>query len=377
MAAFLPHSGRSVLIEAEAAPGYHTTGRSAAIYSKVYGNALIRALSAASEDFFQSPPVGFSDHPLLTRRGTLFLADETQGGSLDKLEVEAAAAGAETTRLSATEAVQRVSILKPQSISQALWEPGAMDMDVEAIHRGFLKMAKARGVATLCNARVTDLRRRSGGAGWVVTAGDDVFEADILVNASGAWGDVLAKAAGVRPMNLNPLRRTAMIVAPPECTDVSKWPLVLDVDEQFYFKPEAGKLLLSPADETPSFPCDAFPEEIDVAIGVDRIQQVADLPVRRIEHQWAGLRTFAPDRSPVVGFDRNAPDFFWLVGQGGYGIQTAAALGRVAAALAARKPIPAEIADFGVSEAALDPDRFRLSASRFSGSGAQDVSVAR
>ncbi|MBS0332200.1 MAG: FAD-binding oxidoreductase, partial [Proteobacteria bacterium] len=181
----------------------------------------------------------------------------------------------------------------------------------------------------------------------------------VVIDAAGAWADQVAALAGVRPVGLQPMRRTAMMLDPPPGMDIHAWPAVIDVDELFYFKPDAGRLLASPADETPSDPCDAAPEELDVAICVDRVQQAADLPVRRVVRSWAGLRSFVADRSPVIGFDDAVPGFFWLAGQGGYGVQTAVAAARTAAALARGEGVPADIAAQGVTAAALSPTRLR------------------
>jgi D-arginine dehydrogenase len=247
-------------------------------------------------------------------------------------------------------------------LAGAALEEGSADIDVHALHHGFLREARAQGARLHLACRVEALAPSP--AGWTLTTTAGTFRAPVVVNAAGAWGDEVARRAGVAPLGLAPLRRTAILVQPPEWLACAAWPAAIDVDEQFYFKPDAGLLLLSPADETPSPPCDAQPEELDVAIAVDRFEQATGMQVRQVKHRWAGLRVFSPDRSPVAGFDPRAPGFFWLVGQGGYGIQTAAALGRVAAALAARESLPTDIAAMGVDAAMLGPARLEVDAPR-------------
>jgi D-arginine dehydrogenase len=253
-----------------------------------------------------------------------------------------------------------VPLIRPGYAVRALYEENARDIDVHALHQGYLRGFKAAGgvVRTDCEIRAL---QRDGGS-WRVSASGGDFGADIVVNAAGAWADEIAGRAGVPAIGLVPKRRTALIVAAPDGVRPNAWPMVVDVDERFYLKPDAGRLLVSPADETPSPPCDAQPEDIDVAVCVDRIQRAFDLEVRRIENKWAGLRSFVADKTPVVGYDPDVPGFFWLAGQGGYGIQSAPALARMAAAILERRPVPAFIADQGVDETALMPRRPELAA---------------
>ncbi|HVJ54575.1 MAG TPA: FAD-binding oxidoreductase [Aliidongia sp.] len=339
---------RTLLIEREAQPGYHTTGRSAALYSETYGNDVIRRLTSAGRPFFTAPPAGFAEHPLLTPLGCLFIARSDQQSSL-----AAHMAGSDRIRLvEAAEALRMVPALRPDYVAAAAHEPDAMDIDVHGLHQGFLRGARARGAELLCDAGVEAVERRRGA--WEITTKAGTIRAAVLVNAAGAWAEALGAMAGAKPIGLMPLRRTALIIDPPPGTDPHGWPMVIDAEETFYFKPDAGRLLASPCDETPSPPCDAQAEELDIAICIDRLQQAADLPVRRVLRSWAGLRSFVADRTPVVGFDPDIEGFFWLAGQGGYGIQTAPALGRAAAALATGGSIPADMA---VAEAALAPGR--------------------
>ncbi|PTX02717.1 NAD(P)/FAD-dependent oxidoreductase [Pararhodobacter aggregans] len=356
VAAELAAAGQDVLLlERESAPGYHTTGRSAALYTPSYGPPVIRALTRASAAAFNAPPSAERPYPLLRPRDVLFVANAGQGASL-----EAAAADLPVTRISAAEARAMLPLLREDYLAGALHDAGSADIDVEALHRQFLRALTAHRGELRLKAEVTGITR--AGKGWRIETPQGEITAEMLVNASGAWADDIARMAGVAPVGLVPKRRTAMLVAPPAGQNVDDWPMVVDIDETFYLRPDAGKLLLSPADETPSEPCDAQPDEWDVALCIDRVQQAVDLPVRRIDHKWAGLRSFVADKAPVVGPAPDAAGFVWVAGQGGYGIQTAPALGRTAAALALGQPIPQDIADHGVRAEALAPRRQALAA---------------
>lgn len=348
---------RVLLLERETQTGYHTTGRSAALFSVTYGPPVIRALSRASAAAFNAPPDGARPHPLLRPRGAMFIARADQRDKLDALEVEL---GAAAERIGCDEARARMPLLRPDYLAAALLDNVAADIDVDALHRQYLRALAARGGALRTAAEVLGLSR--DGAGWRVDTAQSSIRAEIVINAAGAWADEIAGLAGVVPVGLVPKRRTALLVAAPTGLNPEHWPMAVDVEEQFYIKPDAGKLLLSPADETPSPPCDAQPDEMDVAICIDRIQSAFDLPIHRIEHKWAGLRSFVADKCPVAGFAADAPGFFWLAGQGGYGIQSAPALARVAAAIALGGALPADIAAHGVTIAALEPRRRALAA---------------
>ncbi len=351
-AAYEMAADRSVLLlEQEAHPGHHTTGRSAALFSETYGNAAIRALTAGSRRFYMQPPAGFAT-PLLSPRGVVMVARPDQAA---RLQAWVESVGPAASAMTAAEVLARVPVLRRDYVGAGALEPGAMDIDVHALHDGYLRGAKARGAAIVTNARLDGLTRSE--AGWTVRGGADTWAAEAVVNAAGAWADQVAALAGAAPCGLQPMRRTALTVDLPDGVDAAGWPVVIDADEGFYFKPEGGRLLLSPADETPMPPCDVQPDELDIAICVDRVQRAADLPVRRVVRAWAGLRSFVADRTPVVGLDPGVPGFFWLAGQGGYGIQTAPAMGRLAAALLARRGVPADLADWGVDAAALAPGR--------------------
>ena len=344
-----------LLLEREGAHGYHTTGRSAALFIETYGNAVIRGLTRSSRAFFEAPPEGFCAYPLLTPRGCLTIGRADQAQAMADALAESRGAMAPLSR----EAVLAlVPSLRSDYVAGGLLEPAAMDADVEALHQGFLRGAKQRGAEIRLDQEVTVIERGAGG--FVVTCADgSAFEARVLVNAAGAWADVIARMTGVAPVGLQPMRRTAVIVDAPAGVDARAWPAVIDVDEQFYFKPDAGRILASPGDETPSEPCDAWADDMDVAICIDRMQAAADIPVQRIVRSWAGLRSFVPDRSPVIGFDDQVPGFFWLAGQGGYGVQTGPAAARTAAALALGERLPDDIAANDVTAESLSPTRLR------------------
>ena len=354
--------GSVIVLERESQPGYHSTGRSAALYTQTYGHPVVRALTVASWDFYTNPPQGFAEHPLLTPRGVLLIGRSDQTAALDRDFTEGRRLTPTVERLDRAQTLARAPFLNPNYVDGAVWEPEAMDMDVHAIHGGYLRGLKARGGRLVTDAGVTALERRDGL--WVATTPAGAFAAPVLVNAAGAWADGLADMAGVRPVGLVPKRRTAItfdpvFADPSDAAGLAGWPMTIDVDEQFYMKPESGRLLLSPADETPVEPCDVQPEEMDIAIAIDRMEQAVRFSVRRITHKWAGLRSFVADKVMVVGYDGSMDGFFWLAGQGGYGIQTAPAMGRTAAALATGGGLPPEVAALGVRVEDLAPARLR------------------
>jgi D-arginine dehydrogenase len=350
---------RVIVLEAEAQPGYHTTGRSAALYSETYGNAAMRAITTASKAFYLHPPEGFAQSPLLSPRGAMLVARADQLAALERLYSAASALVPNLRMLSGGQAREHVPVFTQEQVAAAMLEPDSMDIDVHALHHGYLRALKQRGGAVQCNARVTALTFAHGV--WQATTSAGVFTAPVIVNAAGAWADQIGALAGANPIGLMPKRRTAITFDAPAGTQTHHWPAVCDVDEQWYFKPEAGRILASPADETPSPPCDAQPEELDVAVLVDRITTHTTLTVPAIRSKWAGLRSFVADKSVVAGFDAQAPGFFWLAGQGGYGIQTAPAMGRIAAALVQGEKMPADVdacmRALGTSGAAIAPGR--------------------
>ena len=351
-----PHA-RVALIEREPHVGYHSTGRSAALYAPNYGSELVRRLTLAGQPFLVAPPSGFSATPLLRERGFLLIGNSAQLAARRTYEDEARAAGLETQRLTAREARELVPVLRPESCEWALLDPNAWDLDVEALLQGFLRGARAQGT-TVQTAREALAIARDGTA-WRITGPGFELRAEVVVNAAGAWADELAGRAGVAPLGLVPHRRTAFIFDPPEHVAIGKWPMVTDADGQFYFKPDAGRLLGSLAEEVPSAPVDAQPEDLDVAVAVDRIEQVVEFSVRRVIRSWTGLRVFGPDREPVSGFEPGAPGFYWHAGLGGYGIQTAAALGAFAAATILGRALPDALLERGVDPRQLQAQRLR------------------
>ncbi len=343
-----------LLLEAEDQLAYHSTGRSAAMFILNYGPPSVRALTAAGRMFFQTPPEGFCEHPLVGPRGILAVARTGQEGGIEAFVAE----GEGVEAISPEAALAKVPLLRREYLAATAYEADAREIDVHALHSGYVQGLKARGGRIVTKARVQGLERRA--AGWIVETTAGPFTAPVVVDAAGAWADEVAALAGLEPLGLVPKRRTAIIVdGPGEACDSSAWPVVADIgDNTWYFKPEAGgKLMVSPGDETPVPPCDIRPDELDIAVTVERFEQAMDLPVRRVEHSWAGLRTFAPDGTLVIGWDPRAEGFFWLAGQGGYGIQTAPAAARLAAALICRNPVLRENQGAGLDAAVLAPGR--------------------
>jgi len=334
LAYFAAAGARVVVIEAEDAPGYHTTGRSAAFWVASYGGPDVLPLTAASKPFFDAPPPGFADVALLHPRGGLHLDSPVDPHALDRLATDFAATEVAFERLDAAVLADRYPILRAAWRRRALYEPDCFDIDVAALHAGFLRGARHAGAVVATGARVESLERQAGG--WRIGTTAGAFEAAIIVNAAGAWGDAVAALAGAAPIGLTPLRRTMAVIATDPAPD-SALPVILDAAGSFYFKPDAGRYWVSPHDEIADVARDTAPEEIDIATAVARFEDAAQPRVIRVERSWAGLRTFAPDRLPVYGFDAAVPGLFWCVGQGGFGIQTAPAAGALAAALLLRQ----------------------------------------
>lgn len=352
----LAASLRVVLLEREEQPGYHATGRSAALYSAIYGNASVRALTRASRDFLDNPPPGFAEHPLLTPRGALFFGNESQQARLRKFYAEVAPLDSRVRWLGSGEVSELVPVLKAESAEGGVFDAGAMDMDVHALHHGYLRGARARGALLMTDAGVERIVFADGV--WRLMTRQGSVSTTCMVNAAGAWADDLARMASLPPIGITPLRRTALVVETDPVPDRFDWPMAIDADETLYFKPDAGRILVSPADETLTQPCDAQPDELDIAVAIDRFENVTELQVKKITGKWAGLRSFAPDRTPVIGFDARQPGFFWLAGQGGYGIQTAPGIAMLARALIAGAALPEQLLAAGVAPEALSPARF-------------------
>lgn len=346
------------LLEREEQPGYHSTGRSAALFTETYGNATMRALTRAGRGFYLQPPAGFAEHPILTPRGTLLVGTASQREALEQGLADCAALAPGLELWSGAQVRARVPVFNADQVDGAVWEPHAMDIDVHALHHGYLRGARARGATLHCNAGAENIEHRGGR--WFVQTRQGGFSAPVLINAAGAWADEVARQAGVRCIGLQALRRTVITFDAPAGAALHDWPAVIDIDEQYYFKPEAGRLLGSLADETPSAPCDAQPDEYDVALLADRIGHATTLQIRRVHSKWAGLRSFVADRTMVAGYDAQAPGFFWLAAQGGYGIQTASAAARAAVALVLQRPLPSDLQDQGLAAGDLAPDRAAL-----------------
>ncbi len=343
------------LLEQESTLAFHTTGRSAALFLETYGNASIRALTTASRSFLIDPS-GYFESNLLTPRSLLQFAARGRGAALESMHIQARKLTPDAQLISPMQAHALFPLLRPESIDMAMYEPGSMEIDVHALHQGFVRGLRARGGVIATRSGVVELRRREGM--WQVgTADGTTREAPVVVNAAGAWADSLADLAGAARVGLRPLRRTIFLVGTPDGLDTSQWPTLSDIDESFYLKPERDQMLCSPADETPSEPRDARPDELEIARALDAIDTTTTLGARHVRSSWAGLRSFVADRTPVVGFDPSVSGFFWCAGQGGYGIQTCAALSRVGAALARGEGAPSDVLARGLDVADLAPGR--------------------
>lgn len=327
LGAQLVSQGRVIILEMEKQPGYHSTGRSAAFFAPAYGNKVVRDITTASEPFFRRPPNNFTDVALLHPREALFVARQDQCESMSSLLTKTSHLRA----LDATRLTEKVPILDTNVLVSGAVDKTGGDLDVDAILQGFLRQFRSGGGELCLDTKVVQLKRTNDM--WIVRTENAEYKSATVVNAAGAWADSIAESAGLAGLGIKPLRRTVVLVDAPEGTDISDWPLTIDIDEQFYFKPDAGQLLISPADESPERPCDAQPDEVDIAIAIERFQQVTVLQVQKVNHSWAGLRSFAPDRSFVTGFDPRSTGFFWLAGQGGYGVQSSPALADIAAYL--------------------------------------------
>lgn len=349
---------RVLLIEREAQPGYHSTGRSAAMFMEAYGTAQIQALTRASRAFYEAPPEGFCEHPLLEPRGCLYVASVEQRELLEQTHAQNLANGTEVSLLDRDAALALVPSLRGETLAGAVLESGAMDLDVHALHQGFLRGYRAAGGELRCNAELIQAVYLDN-LWQVELAGGSRLQARQLVNAAGAWADCVAEQCGVGRIGLQPCRRSAFTFPGPADQDFAGWPAVIGVDESFYFKPDAGQLLGSPANADPVEPQDAAPEELDVALGIYNIESMTTLTIRRPSHTWAGLRSFVADGDLVVGFDAHAPAFFWLAAQGGYGIQSAAGASRLAADLLLGQPLCSSLVSQGVAPERLSPARFQ------------------
>ena len=325
-AAMMASDAKVIVLETEDVIGSHSTGRSAAIYIRNYGNATLRALNAASEPLLQNPEK-IGETSVLSPRGEMLVAREEEIP-----ELEAYLNGAEgIERLSPAEAINLFPLLREEAVAAAAIERSAQDIDVDKLFQAFARTLRHAGGEIITKAPVTALTR--AGSVWHIKTPQGTFEAPIVVNAAGGWADTIARMAGLKPLGLTPMRRSAALLPAPDGYDITHWPLVASASETWYAKPEAGLLMVSPADEDPVEAHDAWADDMVLAEGLDRFEQSMKMTVTRVERSWAGLRTFAPDRTPVVGFSPQTEGFFWLAGQGGYGIQTSPALSQLAADL--------------------------------------------
>lgn len=357
IASALSSTHRVLLLEREDQPGYHATGRSAAVFTAIYGNETVRALSRASRECLTAPPDGFADHALVSPLGNMFVARADQLGRLEAF-FERPDIAPLTTWMDAAATRRLCPLLAEPYVAASVYEPGALAIDVDALQQGYLRAFRRNGGTLATQSGLEGLDHQDGR--WTLRTAAGVFTSAIVVNAAGAWADRVAAMAGSRAGYVQPFRRTAVLVDPPADMEIARWPFVMDIDEDFYFKPDAGALLLSPADETACEPCDAQPDEWDIAVAVDRICTATTLQVRRVRHSWAGLRTFTRDRLPIAGPDCDLPGFYWLAGQGGYGIQTAPALAQLLAARIRDEACPEALRAEGVSYTDTGLERFRL-----------------
>ena len=350
-----PH-GSVTLLEMEPALGYHATGRSAAMFRVNYGDRGSVALSRASQHFLENPPPGSTDAPLLTDRGLLWVADHSQMPHLKEMGGKDGGASVTGSRLVSSEEVMEMApVMRRERIAGGLYEPTAREIDVAGLQQAFVRIARRQEVKIRTQTAVTAIDRTP--RGWAVTGGGARIACRALINAAGAWGDHVAVMAGVAPIGLQPLRRTAFMVT--GRSGYAEWPMVVDADRRFYFKPDGVQLLCSSAEEEFSVPMDARPRMQDVALAIERINRATTLGIRSVNSEWTGLRTFAPDRELVVGEDPTAPGFFWLVGQGGAGIRTSPAYGALLASQVLGAGLCDELLEAGVDPAITHPARFR------------------
>ena len=357
VAYFLSRHARVLVLEREAYAGMHSTGRSAAFFSETYGSLQVRALTRAARPFLERPPASFAAHPLLSPRGSLIVAAAEHEA---QLQANFAALSPYTRDLQLLDGKvirERVPVLRPEFAACGLLEPRAADIDVNELHQGYLRGLREHQGQLRVNVDIRFIERDPGH--WIVDAGDDVYRAPLLLNAAGAWVDEVAAMAGVAPLGIEPRRRSAFLFEPPEGVATAQWPFVTGIDESFYFKPDAGLLLGSPANADPVTPHDVQPEELDIALGIYRIEEATTMTIRRPTRTWAGLRSFVADGDLVGGFAVGVEGFFWVAAQGGYGIQTSAAMGETCAHLALGLDLPQHLVDAGITAAMLGPQRLR------------------
>jgi D-arginine dehydrogenase len=354
-AAHLAPHGTVTILEMESTLAFHTTGRSAAMLTASYGGLAAGPLARASRAFLENPPEGSADSPFLARRGALWIADHDQAPLLADRADLGRRLGADLEMLDAGQALELVPVLNRERLAGGLLDPEAADLDVAALHQAFVRLARREDTTILTSSPVTEIDHTA--TGWRVRADRTTLECDAVVNAAGAWGDQVAALAGIAPVGLTPMRRTAFMV--PGDDSYSHWPLVDDIEDGFYFKSDGTQILCSLAEENPDAPGDPRPRPEDVALAIERINGATGLAIRTVSSQWVGLRTFAPDREMVIGEEPSAPGFFWLVGQGGTGIMTSPAYGELVASQVLRMPLPRSMTAAGVDPVTTLPARFR------------------
>lgn len=364
VAYFMAPHARVLVLEREAYAGMHSTGRSAALFSETYGSPQVRTLTRATRPFLAQPPEGFAAQPIISARGSTIIGTAEQVEKVLALHDAIVPFTRNVELHDAKKLFDTVPVLKPEFAQIGLHEPGAADIDVNELHQGFLRGMRARGGQLRLNVGIRAIVRDA--QGWTVDDGEQVFRAPLLLNAAGAWVDQVATMAGVMPIGITPKRRSAFVFEAPENLKASHWPFITSFDEGFYFKPDAGLLLGSCANADPVQPHDVQPEEYDIALGIHRIEEATTMTIRRPRRTWAGLRSFVADGDLVGGFATDAQGFFWIAAQGGYGIQTCAAMGEACAHLALGRPLPSVLVDAGVSADMLAPRTAHLDRSAMS-----------
>jgi D-arginine dehydrogenase len=347
LACFLGPHARVLILEAESHVGYHSTGRSAAFFSESYGGPCVQPLTLASKAFLFKPPEDFADAPVVRPRGALYVARQDQQEVAANMLKDYGPLSPSLQMLGKADVDALAPMLKSDWAMNGILDPDCKDIDVDILHQGYLRQARKHGAEVITHAPVAALSRH--GTQWHVATPVEIFSAPVVVNAAGAWGDTIAALAGLPPIGLVPMRRTIIVCCPGGFAVNPNAPLVLDVGAQFYFKPDGANIWASPSDETPVEAGDVQPDELTVAITADRIEKATRYRISSIARRWAGLRTFAPDRAPVFGFDRRAAGFFWCVGQGGFGIQTSAAAAMLCAAQIAGTALPQSLCANGVT----------------------------
>ncbi len=354
VAHFLGAHRHVTVLEMEAQPGYHSTGRSAAVLVQAYEGGPTQELTGLSRAYLLAEQAALAPHRLLSPRGQLVIADAAQVAELDEQAASFADVAHAFEMIDGAAARALCPMLRPEAVVRALWEPGCLDIDVDGLLQAYVRSVRRQGTV-ICGSPVEALDW--DGEAWTLSTPQGALRASVVINAAGGWAGAIGALAGAAAIPLQPTLRTAVTIDPPYGADASGWPFVVTVQEDCYFKPEGGRLMVSLGDERPCDAHDAWPEDMDVALAIDRLQSIAEIEVTHVNRSWAGLRTFAPDRAPVIGWDSIAPNFCWAAGLGGFGVQTSPAVGALVAGIVtgeanARFPIGSPL------RAALSPARF-------------------